>query len=146
MDRLGVAHPPEVWLMPVPIPPMLWAVLRTPRLLLPVELWERLSEEQRDTLLAHELVHLRGRDHWVRRLEEHALLAEDLGAEVIRTSSSDIAMKMVEVARERQITQIVLGQPARSRWEEFIRGSIINRLLRLSTDIDIHLVPRSDDE
>jgi two-component system sensor histidine kinase KdpD len=81
-----------------------------------------------------------------RRLEEHAVLAEDLGAEVIRTSSSDIARKLVEIAHERQITQIVLGQPARSRWEELLRGSIINRLLRMSTDIDIHLVPRSRDE
>src|SRR5207248_4948399 len=32
-----------------------------------------------------------------RRLEEHALLAEDLGAEVIRTSSRDIAKTMVEI-------------------------------------------------
>ena len=80
------------------------------------------------------------------RLEEHALLAEDLGAEVIRTQSSDIARTLVEIAREHQVTQIVLGQPARSHCEELIRGSIINRLLRLSTDIDIHLVPRSDDE
>jgi two-component system sensor histidine kinase KdpD len=79
-----------------------------------------------------------------RRLEEHALLAEDLGAEVIRSSSRDIAKTLVEIARERQVTQIVLGQPVRSRWEELIRGSIINRLLRLSTDIDIHLVPRTD--
>src|SRR5579884_1736394 len=78
-----------------------------------------------------------------RRLEEHALLAEDLGAEVIRTSSGDIAKTLVEIARERQVTQIVLGQPVRSRWEELLRGSIINRLLRLSTDIDIHLVPRT---
>jgi hypothetical protein len=52
---------------------MLWAVLRTPRLLLPVALWESLAEEQRETLLAHELLHLRGRDHWVRRLELVAL-------------------------------------------------------------------------
>jgi two-component system sensor histidine kinase KdpD len=52
----------------------------------------------------------------------------------------------VEVARERQVTQLVLGQPARSRWEEILRGSIINRVLRMSTDIDIHLVPRSWDE
>ena len=72
-DRLGVAHPPEVWLMPVPIPPMLWAVLQTPRLLLPAELWNRLGDDQRETLLAHELVHLRDRDHWVRRLELVAL-------------------------------------------------------------------------
>ena len=82
----------------------------------------------------------------LRRLEEHAVLAEDLGAEVIRTSSRDIAKKLVEIAHERQVTQLVLGQPARSHWEELIRGSIINRLLRLSTDIDIHLVPRSRDE
>jgi len=80
------------------------------------------------------------------RLEEHAVLAEDLGAEVIRTSSRDIAGKLVEIARERQVTQLVLGQPARSYWEEMLRGSIINRVLRMSSDIDIHIVPRSRDE
>ncbi len=81
-----------------------------------------------------------------RRLEAHALLAEDLGAEVIRTKSSDIAKALVQIAREHQVTQIVLGQPARSRWEEIIRGSIINRILRLSSDMDIHLVPRSGED
>jgi two-component system, OmpR family, sensor histidine kinase KdpD len=81
-----------------------------------------------------------------RHLEENALLAEDLGAEVIRTSSRDIAKTLVEIAHERQVTQLVLGQPARSYWEELLRGSIINRLLRLSYDMDIHLVPRSTDE
>ena len=86
------------------------------------------------------------REEAQRRLEEHAILAEDLGAEVIRTSSHDIAKTLVEIAHERQVTQLVLGQPARSHWEELLRGSIINRLLRLSTDIDIHLVPRSGDE
>jgi len=29
---------------------------------------------------------------------------------------------------------------------ELIRGSIINRVLRMSSDIDIHLVPRESDE
>src|SRR6266487_4284208 len=89
---------------------------------------------------------LKHREAALRRLEEHALLAEDLGAEVIRTQSSDIARTLVEIAREHQVTQIVLGQPARSRWEELLRGSIVNRLLRLSSEMDIHLVPRSDDE
>ncbi len=68
------------------------------------------------------------------------------GAEVIRTRSHDIANALVEIAQQRQVTQLVLGQPARSRWEEILRGSIINRLLRLSTDIDIHLVPQSSDQ
>lgn len=86
------------------------------------------------------------REEALKRLEEHAVLAEDLGAEVIRTSSSDIARKLVEVARERQVTQLVLGQPARSYWEEIVRGSVINRVLRLSSEIDIHLVPHRFDE
>jgi two-component system sensor histidine kinase KdpD len=88
----------------------------------------------------------RQREAALERLEEHARLAEDLGGEVIRTKSSNIARTLVEIARERHVTQLVLGQPARSHGEELLRGSIINRVLRLSTDIDIHLVPRSDEE
>lgn len=76
-----------------------------------------------------------------RRLQEHIVFAEDLGAEVIRLKSHDIARALVEVANQRQVTQIVLGQPARSRWEEILRGSMINRLLRLGLEVDIHLVP-----
>lgn len=80
------------------------------------------------------------------RLEEHANLAEDLGAEVVRLSSRDIARTLVQVAKERKVTQIVLGQPAGSWWEEFLRGSLVNRLLRMNTNVDIHLVPREEGE
>jgi len=97
-------------------------------------------------LLKHGRNIKRYQEQALQRLEEHAMLAEDLGAEVIRTSSRDIAAKLIEIAKERQVTQIVLGQPARSRWEEILRGSIVNRLLRLSTGVDIHLVPSSREE
>ncbi len=86
------------------------------------------------------------REEAQRRLEEHALFAEDLGAEVVRIGGHDIAKTLVEVAHQRRITQIVLGQPARGRWEEFLRGSVINRVLRLSSDIDVHLVPLKRDK
>jgi hypothetical protein len=52
---------------------MLWALFGSPRLLLPASLWERLTPDQRDTLLVHELAHLRRGDHWVRWLELAAL-------------------------------------------------------------------------
>jgi two-component system sensor histidine kinase KdpD len=81
-----------------------------------------------------------------RRVEEHTRLAEDLGAEVLRLSSHDIAKTLIEVAKERQVTQIVLGQPARRWWEEMLRGSTVNRILRMSTKIDIHLVPLDENE
>jgi two-component system sensor histidine kinase KdpD len=81
-----------------------------------------------------------------RRLDEHALLAEDLGAEVLHVRSRDIAQALISIARARRVTLIVLGLPARRRWEELLRGSLVNRLLRLSSDIDIHLVPRRREE
>jgi beta-lactamase regulating signal transducer with metallopeptidase domain len=68
-DRLGLGPCPEVWLLPGRLSPMLWAAGSLPRLLLPEGLLHRLSAEQRATLLAHELAHLRRRDHWVRALE-----------------------------------------------------------------------------
>ena len=74
-------------------------------------------------------------------IEEHAVLAEDLGAEVIRRTSSDIALTLAEIAKERHVTQIVLGQPTHNRWEVFLYGSVTNRILRLTTNADIHLVP-----
>jgi len=68
-ERLGVSAYPAISLVAAPIPPLLWALSRKPQLLLPDTLWERLSMEQQDTLLLHELAHLRRGDHWVRRLE-----------------------------------------------------------------------------
>ncbi|HTI14754.1 MAG TPA: universal stress protein [Dictyobacter sp.] len=75
------------------------------------------------------------------RVEEHALLAEDLGADVLRLTSSDVACTLAEIAKQRHVTQIVLGQPAHSTWEVMLYGSVINRILRLTSDVDIHLVP-----
>lgn len=75
------------------------------------------------------------------RLEEHALLAEDLGAEVIRITGTNIALALAQVARRRHATEIVLGQPAHNQWEELLYGSVTNRVLRLLPDVDIHIVP-----
>ncbi|GCE16341.1 universal stress protein [Dictyobacter kobayashii] len=76
-----------------------------------------------------------------KKVDEHALLAEDLGAEVIRRTSTDIAGTIADLVQQRHVTQIVLGQPAHSRWEVLLYGSVTNRVLRLTSDADIHLVP-----
>lgn len=67
--RMGLNSAPGVWFVPGAVCPMLWAAGGPARLLVPAGLWERLDPDQRDTLLAHELAHLRRRDHWVRPLE-----------------------------------------------------------------------------
>jgi beta-lactamase regulating signal transducer with metallopeptidase domain len=66
---LGLSRPPDVYLVPGAVAPMLWAVGLRPRLLVSAALWARLDEDQRVTLLLHELAHLRRGDHWVRGLE-----------------------------------------------------------------------------
>jgi beta-lactamase regulating signal transducer with metallopeptidase domain len=67
-EQLGLKRCPAVVFVSGPVAPLLWAVGRA-RLLLPADLWPRLTDEQRDTLLVHELAHLRRRDHWVRHLD-----------------------------------------------------------------------------
>lgn len=67
-------------------------------------------------------------------------LAEDLGFTTEIIAATDIAHAIVEYAVASRITQIVVGQPQKSRWEELVRGSVVNRLLRLVHDIDVHVV------
>src|SRR5439155_22158833 len=66
--QMGMAHCPQVWLVPGSLPPMVWAVGRA-RVLFPAGLLDRLDGEARASLLAHELAHVRRLDHWVRWLE-----------------------------------------------------------------------------
>jgi two-component system sensor histidine kinase KdpD len=74
-------------------------------------------------------------------LSEQMRLAEDLGAEVLRVEGHDIAAALAQIARERHITQIVIGQPSSSRWHNLLYGSVVNKLLRSPTGADIHVVP-----
>jgi hypothetical protein len=67
--KLGLKRIPLAYLVPGVIPPMLLVLGRSSRLLLPAALWERLDPVQRDTLLLHELAHIRRADHRVRWLE-----------------------------------------------------------------------------
>jgi beta-lactamase regulating signal transducer with metallopeptidase domain len=66
---LGLRRCPPIVFVSAPLSPMLWALGLSPRLLVPAELWRKLRAEQQDSLLSHELAHLRRGDHWVRRLE-----------------------------------------------------------------------------
>src|SRR5439155_11750010 len=67
--KLGLTASPGVWLVPGVVSPMIWAIGRAPRLILPIKLVDRLEREQVAALLLHELAHVRRRDHWVRFLE-----------------------------------------------------------------------------
>ncbi|EKN68208.1 universal stress protein [Schinkia azotoformans] len=47
---------------------------------------------------------------------------------------------IAEVAREKNITQLIIGQTAQSRWEQIAKGSIINSLLKEIPFVDLHII------
>ncbi|OLN23935.1 histidine kinase [Domibacillus antri] len=76
-------------------------------------------------------------------IDQWKALAEELGAEelIIRDNEKRPAVKVIaEVARELDITQIILGQSPQSRWEEIKKGSFVNMLLREISFVDFHVV------
>ncbi|CAG9620064.1 universal stress protein [Sutcliffiella rhizosphaerae] len=75
-------------------------------------------------------------DRWKQLAEEHN--AEEF---ILKENEKRPVTKVIaEVAREKHITQIVLGQTAQSRWEQITKGSIVNTLLREIPFIDLHII------
>ena len=67
--------------------------------------------------------------------------ARELGAEVITTSDEELARGLLRVARERNVTQIVLGKPAGGGLISWLRsGRLVRRLMQESGDIDLHVI------
>src|SRR6266702_398565 len=75
------------------------------------------------------------------RLQSNLTLARELGAEVITTTGQDLVAALLRVARQHNVTQIVVGKPAGFRALDLLRGrSVLSRLIRDSGHIDVHCV------
>ncbi|RHW32780.1 histidine kinase [Lysinibacillus yapensis] len=85
-------------------------------------------------------------DRWTELAKE--LEVEDF---IIRDNEKRPIQKVIaDIAREKNITQIIVGQSAQSRWEEITKGSFVNVLLKEIPFVDFHIVavnrPVVDDE
>lgn len=74
-------------------------------------------------------------------LQENIRLAESLGANVVKLKGSNVADELLKFARENEITHVIFGQSARSRWQIMLKGSVINRFLREVKDAAVHVIP-----
>lgn len=75
-----------------------------------------------------------------RGLEENFRFAEDLGAKMVRVTGQDVAEELARVAHQQNAGSIVIGHTHRSRLQSLLQGSIVNRLLRLASDVDVIVV------
>jgi two-component system sensor histidine kinase KdpD len=74
-------------------------------------------------------------------------LSADVGAEWNEIRSDDPAQALIEFARLRHFTQIVVGSSDRSRFQELLGGgSIVRKIARLAATsaIDVHIIARRD--
>jgi two-component system sensor histidine kinase KdpD len=67
-------------------------------------------------------------------------LCREFTGNFIRVSSNNIAQAIAEVAEKYRITQIVIGESQRSRWQILLKGSLTQKLMRLLKNIDLHII------
>ncbi len=80
------------------------------------------------------------------RLTRHLSLARELGAEVRATTDEDIVRGLLRIARAQNVTQFVVGNPlAPGPWGAWRRLWLLQRLVRKSGNIDVHVVRASDE-
>jgi two-component system, OmpR family, sensor histidine kinase KdpD len=78
------------------------------------------------------------------RLTRYLALARQLGAEVVSTPGTDVAETLLRVARQHNVTQIVIGKPLGTRWASFLKRDPLRWLMRHSGNIDIHMIPADE--
>jgi two-component system sensor histidine kinase KdpD len=81
----------------------------------------------------------------LRSLADNINLAKELGATVVRLEGEDVAEALARFAREHQITHAVFGRTRRPPWWDRLRGSVLDRFMRLCESVDVVVVGVSPD-
>ncbi len=79
------------------------------------------------------------------QLARNLLLAETLGAKTTTLPGQSVVDVVLDYARSHNITKIIAGKPLRPRWQELLRGSVVDRLIRNSGPIDVYVISSSAD-
>jgi two-component system sensor histidine kinase KdpD len=78
------------------------------------------------------------------RLTRYLALARQLGAEVVSTPGREVGETLLRIARQHNVTQIVIGKPLGARWTSFWKRDPLRWLMRQSGNIDIHMIPSDE--
>jgi two-component system, OmpR family, sensor histidine kinase KdpD len=71
------------------------------------------------------------------RAADNLRLAERLGGETATLTGRDVAREIIEFARARGVTRIVVGKPGRPLWQSLFLRNPVDRLVRMSEGIDV---------
>jgi two-component system sensor histidine kinase KdpD len=71
------------------------------------------------------------------RLSEHLALAQRLGAETLVMQGENVAQEILQAARDRNVSRILVGKPRTPRWLRMLRGSVLDDVVRDSGQIEV---------
>jgi two-component system, OmpR family, sensor histidine kinase KdpD len=91
------------------------------------------------------VIHVKPAAILLREVEEQTIaeldeLTAELGGTFTQIGTDDTAAGIIEFACTHQVTFIVLGQSARGRLDEILHGSVVNRIMRETRNIDVVIV------
>ncbi len=67
-------------------------------------------------------------------------LAELMGGQAVMLAGRAVAPTVVEFARKNNITKVIVGKPIRPRWVDFVRGAMIDQIIRQSGMVDVYMI------
>jgi two-component system, OmpR family, sensor histidine kinase KdpD len=70
-------------------------------------------------------------------------LCQEFEGQFLRIQDYHIVKAIVQTAQQYRITQIVIGESQKSRWQIVFKGSLTQRILRLLKNVDIHIISTS---
>jgi len=70
-------------------------------------------------------------------------LCKDFDGNFIRVRDGNPLKAIVEAAQNYRITQIVMGESQKSRWQILLKGSLTQKILRMLKNVDIHIISTS---
>jgi two-component system sensor histidine kinase KdpD len=78
------------------------------------------------------------------KIEQGLEIARQKGAEILELDGEDPVVAVLQLARQRGITQIYVGHKGRENWWERAFGSDLDRLIRAAEGIDVRVFPHSE--
>jgi two-component system, OmpR family, sensor histidine kinase KdpD len=67
-------------------------------------------------------------------------LAGDLGAETVWLKADDVTKAMIEFARDKSVSKIIVGRTHQPFWRRFLRRDVTMQLIKQANDIDVEIL------
>ena len=74
------------------------------------------------------------------QIAENFRLAERLGAETVTLTGQDVAGTILDYARSRNVTKILIGKTNQPRWRRLLFANVVDQLLENSGEIDVYVI------